>query len=180
LAIRLNIVKKLTVTMEYSYFSKSSNHIRFFSVIIIILLATSCASNKTSIKKNNTVDTIIKTARSYIGTPYKWGGTTRAGMDCSGLLYNSFLVAGITIPRTSKDQGKFGRKVSFYELQPGDLVFFSAKKGSPKVTHVGLVTDVKDKHNVQFIHASSSLGVVENNIYSKYYRSIFVKARRPL
>jgi len=165
--------------MKYFYFLNLHRHIRFFSIAIIILLLSSCAGNKSTGKKNDTVDTIIKTARSYIGTPYKWGGTTRAGMDCSGLLYNSFLVAGITIPRTSRDQGKYGRKVSFYQLQPGDLVFFSAKKGSPKVTHVGMVTAVKDKHNVQFIHASSSLGVVENNIYSKYYRSIFVKARRP-
>jgi cell wall-associated NlpC family hydrolase len=65
------------------------------------------------------------------------------------------------------------------ELQPGDLVFFSKKKGRRKITHVGMVTEVKRGKNVQFIHSSTKLGVVENNLLSNYYRGIFVKARRP-
>lgn len=164
-----------------SYLNCKSIKIRqLFHLFIFLLILSSCAGSKKSSRAlSEKVDLIIQTARSYIGTPYKWGGTTRAGMDCSGLLYNSFMVAGIAIPRTSGDQARFGQKVSFYDLRPGDLVFFAGKKGSRKVTHVGMVTEVKDKHNVQFIHASSSLGVIENNIYSRYYRSIFVKARRP-
>lgn len=165
----------MKISKNYQYI----NICHFFLIVFSLLLLSSCASSKKTVKKNEKVDLIIQTARSFIGTPYKWGGTTRAGMDCSGLLYNSFLVAGITIPRTSRDQAKYGRQVSFYDLQPGDLVFFAGKKGSRKVTHVGMITEIRDKHNVQFIHASSSLGVVENNIYSNYYRGIFVKARRP-
>lgn len=126
------------------------------------------------------VNKIIETARSFTGTPYKWGGTTRAGMDCSGLMLISFQAAGINLPRTSDAQSQFGKKSSLEALQVGDLVFFAANKGNGKISHVGLVTEVNGKREVKFIHASTKLGVVENNIYSDYYRKIFVKARRPL
>ena len=122
---------------------------------------------------------VIATARSYMGVPYKWGGTSRSGMDCSGLLVTSFRAAQIELPRTSTDQSKYGKKVSLHELQPGDLVFFAAKTGRGKISHVGLVTEVKGKKEVMFIHSSTSLGVVENNLHSDYYRKIFVKAQRP-
>lgn len=122
---------------------------------------------------------VVNTARSYTGTPYKWGGTTRTGMDCSGLLVSSFRAADITLPRTSGEQSKYGKRVSLYELQPGDLVFFAAKKGRGKITHVGMVTEVRSKKEVMFIHASSSLGVIEANLHADYYRKIFIKAQRP-
>src|SRR5690606_34867835 len=125
------------------------------------------------------VNKVIETARSFTGVPYKWGGTTRAGMDCSGLLLIAFQSAGLNIPRTSKAQSKIGKGVSIYEVRPGDLVFFKAGKYNSKITHVGLVTEVKDKRNIRFIHASTKLGVVENNIFTDYYHNIFVKARRP-
>nr|WKN38322.1 C40 family peptidase [Tunicatimonas sp. TK19036] len=123
---------------------------------------------------------VIEVARSFSGTPYRWGGTTRGGMDCSGLLMIAFREAGIDLPRTSAEQSHVGRLVSIHELRPGDLVFFATRsKYSNKVTHAGLVTEIRGKHDVQFIHASTSLGVVESNIFSDYYRRAFVKARRP-
>ncbi len=129
---------------------------------------------------NDQQQKIISTARSFTGTPYRWGGTSRGGMDCSGLLMISFQEGGVRLPRTSAEQSKFGQLVSLRELRPGDLVFFATKsKNSRKVTHAGLVTEVRGKHNVQFIHASTKLGVVESNIFSDYYRRAFVKARRP-
>jgi cell wall-associated NlpC family hydrolase len=64
------------------------------------------------------------------------------------------------------------------DLQPGDLVFFATGKKRRKITHVGLVTEVKGEGNVKFIHASSSLGVVETNIYADYYQKRFRGARR--
>ena len=99
-------------------------------------------------------------------------------MDCSGLLYVSFKSAGIYIPRVSKAQSKTGKKVKFHKLEKGDLVFFAMSKKRRKITHVGLVTDVKGKDHVSFIHASSSLGVIEANIYTDYYTKKFRKARR--
>ena len=124
------------------------------------------------------VDKVVTTARSYIGTPYKYGGTTRSGMDCSGLLMNSFKAIKVDLPRSSADQSKVGVQVKLNELQPGDLVFFATGNKRRKVTHVGLVTEKKGKDNVKFIHASSSLGVVETNIFAEYYQKRFRGARR--
>lgn len=122
---------------------------------------------------------VVEVARSFTGTPYKWGGTTKAGMDCSGLLVSSFRAANIDLPRTSGEQSSYGKRVSLYELQPGDLLFFAAKQGRGKISHVGMVTEVRSRKEVLFIHASSSLGVIEANLHADYYRKIFVKAQRP-
>ncbi|MBW3544975.1 MAG: C40 family peptidase [Bacteroidetes bacterium] len=122
---------------------------------------------------------VVMTARSYIGTPYRYGGIDKSGIDCSGLLQCSFRAANVPLPRTSAEQSSYGKPVSIYELQPGDLVFFSAKKWKGKVSHAGMVTEVRSRDEVIFIHSSSSKGVVESNLLSPYYREIFVKARRP-
>ena len=125
-----------------------------------------------------TLAAVIDAARSYQGTPYLYGGTTRLGLDCSGLLQLSFGEAGVTIPRSSNEQAGWGEPVKSTDLQPGDLVFFGASPGSRTITHVGLVT-VADSEGVDFIHASTSLGVVENSLESDYYLSRFIRAVRP-
>jgi len=123
-------------------------------------------------------DKVISTARTFIGTPYKYGGTTRSGMDCSALLLNSFSVVKLNLPRSSEAQSKVGTEVSMDELKPGDLVFFATGNKKKEITHVGLITDVRSKDNVKFIHASSSLGVVETNLFAEYYQKRFLVARR--
>ena len=122
---------------------------------------------------------VITTARTFLGTPYKYGGTTRSGMDCSGLLLNSFKAVNVDLPRSSEAQSKVGKEIKkMNDLEPGDLVFFATGKSKVTVTHVGLVTDVKSKDNIKFIHSSSSLGVVETNLYAEYYLKRFRGARR--
>ena len=129
-------------------------------------------------KSSDKADKVISTARTFIGTPYKYGGMTRSGMDCSGLLINSFTVVKVNLPRSSEAQSKVGTQVKMNELKAGDLVFFATGNKKNEITHVGLVTDVKSKDNIKFIHASSKLGVVETNLFAEYYQKRFRVARR--
>ena len=151
---------------------------RFFYFAMAVWLC-SCTASKNLNSVDTRIETAIATARSYTGTPYRYGGTSKRGMDCSGLLCVSYQSAGLTLPRTSEAQSKFGKPVKIDQLEPGDLVFFSRKRGRKKITHVGMVTTVKKRDDIRFIHSSTKLGVVENNLLSDYYRGIFVKARRP-
>ncbi|HLF34827.1 MAG TPA: C40 family peptidase [Cyclobacteriaceae bacterium] len=149
--------------------------------IIILSLALfslyDCAGTRLS--RTQKVEKIISTARSYTGTPYRMGGTSRSGIDCSGLLIQSFRSIDISIPRTSRQQSRIGKRVQIEQLRPGDLVFFSAKKGKSKITHAGLVTERRGDSVIRFIHSSTSRGVIEVNLLSDYYMGIFRKARRP-
>jgi probable lipoprotein NlpC len=158
------------------HFFEGIKYVVFFSILVSI---QGCAVGKKSKQRKQKIDQVITAARAYTGTPYRFGGTTRAGMDCSGLLVLSFREAGIDLPRTSKAQSKIGKGVSLYEVQPGDLVFFAAGKRRREITHVGLVTQIRSKEDVQFIHASTKLGVMETNLFSEYYKKIFIRARRP-
>ena len=145
----------------------------------------SVATTKTVVKRpfrpgnaTGTLASVIDNARGYQGTPYLFGGTTRLGMDCSALLQLSFADAGVTIPRSSNEQAAWGDPIKPTELKPGDFLFFGASPGSQVITHVGMVT-VVDQEGVEFIHASTSLGVIENSFEADYYLSRFIRAVRP-
>lgn len=91
---------------------------------------------------------LIKTAKRFLGTPYRWGGTTAEnGFDCSGLTMVCYRLNGLNLPRVSRNQFQAGKWVAKDQLQPGDLVFF-ATKGGKRVTHVGMY--IGDDN---FIHA---------------------------
>ncbi|MBN3581146.1 C40 family peptidase [Algoriphagus aestuarii] len=142
---------------------------------IVALLAFSCASKKKV--SSDPFDVVISTARSYTGTPYKYGGTTRAGMDCSALVFHSYYAVGINMPRISADQSKVGKKVNAKDLKRGDLMFFATGKRKNQVTHAGIVTEVS-KNDVRFIHSSTSLGVSEDYLSNRYWSKVFLFARR--
>lgn len=121
-----------------------------------------------------TADKIIRTAKSYIGVPYLWGGTTPKGFDCSGYVQYVFAKHGISLPRTTTEQYRIGSYVSKSKLQPGDLVFLqnTYRQG---ISHVGIyVGDGK------MIHASSSKGVVISDLSTSYYVQHYYGARRVL
>jgi probable lipoprotein NlpC len=147
-------------------------------LLSVTVLAVSCKSSRSA--KVDPADILVRAARSYTGVKYQYGGTSRSGMDCSGLLMRSFEAIDTRIPRTSAEQSKAGDGVSVKALKKGDLVFFAAGKKKREITHVGLVTDVRSKDDVRFIHASTKLGVVEANLMSNYYQKIYIKARRVL
>jgi cell wall-associated NlpC family hydrolase len=104
-----------------------------------------------------------------IGTPYAYGGTTRAGFDCSGLVVYAFRQAGVSLPRTSFAQFGAGSAVSRANIQAGDLVFFNAN--GPGASHVGIATS-----NSTVISATTH-GVREHAISDSYWGSHYVGAR---
>ena len=97
--------------------------------------------------------------------------------DCT--YKSSFKQHEIDLPRTTSDLKSAGDWIDLKEVNVGDLVFFATKKNSRKVNHVGIVTEVRTG-NVEFIHASSSKGVMVSSLAERYWYFAFVQARRVL
>jgi hypothetical protein len=115
---------------------------------------------------------IVKSAQSYIGVPYIWGGSSRKGIDCSGLTQAVYSLNGLSIPRSSREQFSRGVSVSRSSLQPGDLVFF-ATSGGRTVSHVGVYIG-----NNQFIHAPSrGKRVTSASLLDPYFSKVYAGAR---
>lgn len=120
---------------------------------------------------------IIKTARKYKGSKYKYGGTTPKGFDCSGFTSYVLIKNKIDLHRSSGAQAKQGKKIRTVVAQPGDLLFFGSRG---KVSHVAIITQ-NDSNGLKVIHSTSSKGVIEQNItHSDYWQSRLLFARKIL
>jgi cell wall-associated NlpC family hydrolase len=129
---------------------------------------------------SKTIHEMVSLARSYTGVPYRLGGTDGNGMDCSGLLYCVYGEYGFKIPRISWQQSEIGKEISIDDLRAGDWVFFVTNKGGTgSINHAGMITECRNIKEVLFIHSSSSKGIKEDNLFSKYWMSCFAKATRP-
>ncbi len=122
---------------------------------------------------------VLKDAEKYLGAPYKYGGNTSSGFDCSGFTVKVFDENNSKLPRRSEDQSNAGQQISIKEAKPGDLVFFATAGGS-KVSHVGIVHDIGNDGEVKFIHASTSKGVIISSLNEKYWNKAYLFARRVL
>ena len=119
---------------------------------------------------------IIDYAKTFQGTRYKFGGTTDAGMDCSGLVYTAFQKENITLPRISRDMATKGILISFKDIEEGDLVFFKTSSRNT-INHVGLVVEAK-RGEVKFIHSTTRAGVIISSLDEDYWKKTFVEVRR--
>jgi cell wall-associated NlpC family hydrolase len=158
------------------------------SLTILVALAAGCAAPpKSTLPRPATVAVprtpqraqtpqqspgVVSLAREYLGTPYRYGGASSKGMDCSGLVVKVFSRAGYQMPRTSASQYRVGERIERAQLVPGDLVFFVNNNGN--VNHVGIYAG-----DDRFIHASTGKRVVRfDSLNTKYFRTRYAGARR--
>ncbi len=183
---------------------KSMRHIIFITSILFLLIFTiSCRTthdvtnpikeNKKILKKDTNISfykeysiklgyelegyedmDFIKMIASWIGVPYKFGGCSREGIDCScfvNTFYNEFY--GITLRRRAEDMQMDIHAVNIDELQQGDIIFYKIK--GQKISHVGIYISKK-----RFVHASTSKGVMINSLDEAYYAKYYSGAGRVL
>ncbi|MGB7785854.1 MAG: C40 family peptidase [Salinimicrobium sp.] len=122
---------------------------------------------------------LIATAKDFIGTAYKYGGTSSAGMDCSGLVYSVFLLKDVVLPHSSRAMAQLGEKLSLDKVSPGDLVFFETGRKKNVISHVGMVVELEED-KIFFIHSTTSRGVIISSLDENYWQQHFVMARRIL
>ncbi|HZF14663.1 MAG TPA: C40 family peptidase [Steroidobacteraceae bacterium] len=117
------------------------------------------------------LDQVASLARRMIGSPYRFGGRTPAGFDCSGLVYYAYEKAGVTVPRTAAEQRRASRALDRDEAEPGDLVFFKNDAHDP---HVGIYLGGE-----WFVHAPSTGRPVSiEKLHDDYYRRHLVTLAR--
>lgn len=125
-----------------------------------------------NIPMSATQNELIREAKRWIGTPYCYGGESKVCTDCSGFIQSVFEKIAVKLPRTAEEQYEFCKPVSEDNAQPGDLVFFTNKTA---VSHVGIYLG-----NNEFIHSSSSQGVVTQSLDDSYFKYKFLGYRRAL
>jgi cell wall-associated NlpC family hydrolase len=152
----------------------------FFPLIISVLLSA-CSSGpdpETQVNASLSVNQLLSGNQDlyqfyneWEGTPYRLGGTKKSGIDCSAFVQKAFVEAyKMSLPRTTRQQSKQGVEMSWSDAQQGDLVFFKTKRST---YHVGIYLG-----NKQFMHASTSKGVIISRIDNPYWASKFWQVRR--
>ncbi|PGK52398.1 hypothetical protein CN918_31940 [Priestia megaterium] len=121
------------------------------------------------------INSLVKNAERYLGTPYRFGGTFRLNktFDCSAFVQQVFAERGVYLPRTTFEQVKKGKKVTFQQLQKGDLIFFDIM-GNKSLSHVAIYIDANT-----LLQASSSKGVAYTS-FNSYWKTRMKEFRRIL
>lgn len=158
-----------------------------FAAILFLTFAAGCSSvpikhapenssilnaNRTDLADSKAVkEKLYLQYQQWKGTPYAMGGLSQDGIDCSGLVYITYLEKlGIEIPRTTELQSHIGKEIKRSELRAGDLVFF---KTAVKIRHVGIYIE-----NGKFLHVSTKQGVTISKLNNYYWEKRYWHARR--
>ena len=124
------------------------------------------------------IDSIISYTKTFIGTPFKWGGEDVGGFDCSGLFHYVFDKFELNIPRTSKYQVQMGKSIYLSEVQKGDFLFFKGRNAKKnEVKHVSFVIGWENG-SVVMIHSTHRGIVIDRLDEIEYYKERFLEARR--
>ena len=155
--------------------SVPSRAVRYLALSLSLVLAA-CASSPKSPSAPSVSDAAADRAAAnavkMVGKPYRFGGATPAGFDCSGLVFFSYKQAGVTLPRSTDQQRDLSRHIRRASLKRGDLVFFDQE--GKKNSHVGIYLG-----DGRFVHApSSGKHVRTDSLDSPYWKKHFSEARR--
>ena len=146
---------------------------RLPTLILLSLFLSACGGHHATRSQSQVTNALYAQHKTWHGTPYRLGGLSRKGIDCSGFVYLTFKQRfGITLPRTTKEQAKQGDKISLRKLKSGDLVFF---KTGWRTRHVGIYIG-----NGKFLHASTSKGVIISKLDNVYWKKKYWRSRRIL
>jgi cell wall-associated NlpC family hydrolase len=147
--------------------------IKITSVLTFLFLISSCGSSKKAPRVITIQDKLEIEYQKYKGIPFKYGGTTKRGFDCSGFVNTVYFNAfNIDLPRTTTLMSKQGEKKSKSNLKPGDLVFF---RPSRKYMHMGIYVG-----DGQFMHSSTSKGIIKSKLNNLYWKNKYRFSRRIL
>jgi cell wall-associated NlpC family hydrolase len=169
--------------MSTAHYHRTSLSLFYILLISTCLQLGGCATQPAAIGSGNTISektpegklrlNILRTAQSMLGKPYHYGGATPRGFDCSGLVFYSYRMAGINVPRTTRAQYKQTKPVAPDKLLPGDVLFFRIDGG---ISHVGIY-----QGGSTFIHAPvKGKQVARDSINSRYWKAHFARGGRLL
>ncbi|MCD6435668.1 MAG: C40 family peptidase, partial [Clostridiales bacterium] len=158
-------MKKIAIASIMLLFGVTQTYAKQRDKLAVALTKSSdIVFTKSNHKLTKDINKVIRTAKKYLGTKYKFGGTTRRGIDCSAFTKVVMKHHGKTLPRTANQQASSGKHINKKDLRKGDLVFFKNTDKRRIISHVGIYLG-----NGKFIHASSGAGRVTITKLNKAY-----------
>lgn len=159
--------KKDKAKIKYDSYVRLFGNVAQYEELVITTVPVTPTETTTPdvpVTKVKVRDGIIKEAKKHMGTPYKYGGITPKGFDCSGFTQFVYSKNGEQLPRTARVQATTYQNVKLSKAQKGDLVFFGSSKNN--ISHVGIVVS---NNPLTMIHASSSRGIMISNVDADPY-----------
>lgn len=165
--------------MTFAYKTAIFSFIFFFAATVTnIAGAQAVKSKKADADTLNAIESLISFAEKHLHAPYRSGGSSTKGFDCSGFVRYCFGKWDVSLPHSSAAQANHGEKIDLPQAKPGDLIFFKGNSTkSSRIGHVGIITEVTPSY-VRFIHSAWKGGIRYDLLSASYYQKRFVAIRR--